>query len=51
VNAIIAAFDAHTAMSKQALDSPAVQAGLRDVLLNHAGLYEALRAAAWSPTP
>jgi type I restriction enzyme, R subunit len=48
VKAIIAAFDAHTAMSKQALGSQSVQEGLRDVLLNHAGLYESLREAAGS---
>lgn len=46
VKAIIAAFDAHTTMSKQALDSPTVQEGLKDVLLNYAGLYESLREAA-----
>jgi type I restriction enzyme, R subunit len=41
--AIMAALDAHTAMSTQALNSPAIQAGLTDVLLNNAGLWEALR--------
>jgi type I restriction enzyme, R subunit len=41
--AIMAALDAHNAMSTQALNSQRVQDGLRDVLLNHAGLYEALR--------
>jgi type I restriction enzyme R subunit len=44
MNAIMGALDAHTTMSTQALNSPAVQSGLRDVLLNHAGLWEALRA-------
>jgi len=40
VNAIISALDAHTAMSTQALNSPDVQRGLKDILLNHAALYE-----------
>ncbi|MHB1263825.1 MAG: type I restriction endonuclease subunit R [Gemmatimonadaceae bacterium] len=44
--AVIDALDAHTAMSKQALDSDAVLMGLKDVLLNYAGLYEALRQPA-----
>ena len=43
VNAIISALDAHTAMSTQALNSPDVQRGLKDILLNHAELYERLR--------
>ena len=43
--AIMAVLDAHTAMSTQALSSQKIQDGLRDVLLNHAGLYEALRKA------
>ncbi len=42
-NAIIDAIDAHTAMSTQALNSAAVQRGIKDILLNHAGLYEGLR--------
>jgi hypothetical protein len=37
------ALDAHTAMSTQALNSPHIQAGLKDILLHHAGLWEALR--------
>nr|WP_242684110.1 hypothetical protein [Paraburkholderia hospita] len=37
------AFDAHTAMSKQALDSERVRDGLKDILLGPAQLYEALR--------
>jgi type I restriction enzyme R subunit len=41
--AIIGALDAHTAMSTQALNSEAVRRGLKDVLLNHARLYETLR--------
>lgn len=43
MNAIIGALDAHTAMSTQALQSESVRNGLKDVLLNHAGLYESLR--------
>lgn len=46
MNAIIGALDAHTLMSTQALNSAAVQGGLKDVLLNHAGLYESLREQA-----
>jgi type I restriction enzyme R subunit len=43
VNAIMSALDAHNAMSTQALNSPEVQRGLKDILLNHADLYERLR--------
>jgi type I restriction enzyme, R subunit len=43
MNAIIGALDAHTAMSPQALGSESVRNGLKDVLLNQARLYEALR--------
>ena len=45
MDAIIDALDAHTTMSKQALDSEAVRSGLKDVLMGPAGLYEALRGA------
>lgn len=45
-NAIINALDAHTAMSTQALNQPAVQAGLKDILLNYSGLWEGLRERA-----
>jgi len=31
------------AMGTQALSSAAVQGGLKDILLNHSGLYETLR--------
>ena len=48
LNAIMSALDAHTAMSTQALNSAAVQSGMRDILLNHAGLYEMLRKGAAS---
>lgn len=37
------ALDAHNAMSTQALSSVRIQNGLKDILLNHAGLWEALR--------
>lgn len=43
LNAIMGALDAHTAMSSQALNSEQVQRGLKDILLNNARLYEALR--------
>ena len=43
LNAIMGALDAHTLMSTQALNSPTVQSGMKDILLNHAGLYETLR--------
>ena len=46
MNAIMGALDAHNLMSTQALNSIAVQGGLKDILLNHAGLYETLRARA-----
>ncbi len=45
-NAIINALDAHTAMSTQALNQPSVLLGLKDILLNNAGLHEALRERA-----
>ena len=37
------ALSAHETMSKQALDSERVRAGLKDILLGPARLYEALR--------
>lgn len=43
MSAIMGALDAHTLMSTQALNSPAVQRGIKDILLNYAHLYEALR--------
>ncbi len=43
LNAIMGALDAHTEMSKQALNSPMVQTGIKDILLNHARLWETLR--------
>jgi type I restriction enzyme, R subunit len=42
-NAIIASYDAHSSLSKQALNSPAVLRGLLDILINHSNLYETLR--------
>ena len=42
-NALIEALDAHTLMSSQALNSETVQAGILDILLNHARLWETLR--------
>lgn len=46
LNAIMGALDAHTLMSTQALNSSSVQGGLKDILLNNAGLYESLREQA-----
>jgi type I restriction enzyme R subunit len=48
LNAIMGALDAHTLMSTQALNSDTVQRGLKDILLNNAGLYETLRDQAAS---
>src|ERR1035441_233634 len=46
LNAIMGALDAHTSMSTKALNSPIVQSGLKDILLNHADLWEPLRSRA-----
>jgi type I restriction enzyme R subunit len=46
LNAIMGALDAHTSMSTQALNSPTVQTGMKEILLNHARLWESLRAKA-----
>jgi type I restriction enzyme R subunit len=43
LNAIIAAMEAHGSMSRQALNSESIQAGLLAVLLGPGGLWEALR--------
>jgi len=43
MNAIIDALAAHTTMSTQAINSEKVRAGLRDILLGPAQLYEALK--------
>ncbi len=45
-NAIMDAMTAHKAMSTQALNSERIRKGLRDILISHAGLYEALRECA-----
>ncbi len=46
MSAIIAALDAHTAMSIQALNSESVRERLKSVLLGPAQLYETLRKRA-----
>ncbi len=46
VTAVMGALDAHTLMSTQALNSEKVRLGILDLLLNHLGLYEALRQRA-----
>jgi len=43
LNAIMGALDAHNAMSTQALNSKRVQDGIKDILQNHARLWETLR--------
>ncbi len=47
-NAIMDAYEAHTLMSKQALNSETIRSALKDILLNHAQLWEALRSRARS---
>jgi type I restriction enzyme R subunit len=42
----MAALDAHTAMSSQALNSPAIQKAMLEILLTYGKLYEDLRAQA-----
>lgn len=49
MDAIMDALAAHTALSKQALNSEKVRHGIRDVLLGPAQLYEALRARGVGP--
>jgi type I restriction enzyme R subunit len=44
LNAIMDALAAHTAMSKEALNSDRVRQGLKDILLGPGQLYEALRS-------
>ena len=48
LNAIIEAFEAHQVMSKQALDSDKVRAGMKSILLGPAGLYESFRSRSTS---
>jgi type I restriction enzyme R subunit len=43
LDAIMDALDAHSSMSKQALESEKVRHGLRDILLGPGQLYETLR--------
>jgi type I restriction enzyme R subunit len=45
-DALIDALDAHTLMSTQAINSPDVRRGIKDLLLNHFGLWERFRKAA-----
>jgi type I restriction enzyme, R subunit len=42
-NAIIGAYDAHSAMSAKALNDEKVRAGIMDILLNYSRLWESLR--------
>lgn len=51
LNAIMDALAAHNTMSKQALESERVRAGLKDILLGPAQLYEALRERSGNETP
>jgi type I restriction enzyme R subunit len=51
MNAIMGALDAHNAMSTQALNSDTVRRGMKDILLNNAGLYESLRDKRAPPAP
>lgn len=46
LNAVMEALDAHTVMSTQALGSETLRMGIKDILLNYAGLYEELRKKA-----
>jgi type I restriction enzyme R subunit len=48
LDAIMSALDAHTTMSTQALNSEKIQAGLLNILLEHARLWEGLRARSTS---
>jgi len=50
-NALMEALDAHTSMSSQALNSETIQAGILDILLNHARLWESLRDRAPGAMP
>jgi type I restriction enzyme R subunit len=49
MNAVMDAQEAHTTMSTKALNSAAVLAGIKDILLNHSRLWEALRSSTGSP--
>ena len=48
-DAIMDAMDAHVTMSRQALNSAEIREGIKDILLNYAGLWEALREKANGP--
>jgi type I restriction enzyme R subunit len=43
INAVMDAQEAHTTMSTKVLNSAVVLAGIKDILLNHSRLWEALR--------
>lgn len=49
MNAIIDSFAAHSAMSKQALDSERVREGLKEILLGPGQLWENLRGSFGEP--
>ncbi len=49
VNAVMDALEAHSTMSKQALNSEKVRDGLKDILLGPGQLYEALKEKAGAP--
>ena len=49
MNAIMSALEAHTAMSTQALSPEVVRRGIKDILLDHVGLWETLRARRDAP--
>jgi type I restriction enzyme, R subunit len=46
MDAIISALDAHQTMSSQALGSPTIRDGMKEILLGQTGLYEELRERA-----
>ena len=50
MHAVMDALDAHATMSTQALGSERVRAGLKDLLLGPAQLYESLRAKSEAAT-
>jgi type I restriction enzyme R subunit len=50
-DALIEALDAHTLMSTQALNSAQVRRGIKDVLLNHLGLWQRLRERSSALSP
>jgi len=49
LDAIMSALDAHTSMSAKALNSEEVRRGMKEILLNHSKLWEALRERASGP--